>query len=326
MKSNKEDLYYPKHIFIETVGSLCTTNCIMCSRDKWTRKPLIMKDDIYEKVLQGFMPYLDKIEKVSFFNYGEPLLDPMIGPRIARARELGFRGTGISTNATELSEDKAKSLLDAGLEALICSIDGIEAATHEKIRPGAKFNEIVDNILNFIELRKQHQARTRLIVRFTAQQLNIDEWPAFKDFWLSKLDSSYNDIVFFMRVHSWGTANDDFKSQDTFGDGGAYICPDFLTKQYIFADGSAAFCCADCNGTFKDLGNAAFNDPIEIYNKAVFKKYRQYMQKGRINELDLCRECSIPMSRCNIVEYSPNGSVNKFEMGKKFIEDFLKSC
>lgn len=285
-----------------------------------------MKDDIYERVLQNFLPYCDKIEKVSFFNYGEPLLDPKIGPRIARARKLGFRGTGISTNATELNKDKSKSLLDAGLEALICSIDGVKAQTHEKIRPGAKFNEIIENILNFIKLRKQQKSDTRLIIRFTAQQLNIDEWLDFKEFWLKRLDSSYNDIVFFMRVHSWGTGNEDFEFQDMFRDQSAYICPDFLTKQYIFADGSAAFCCADYNGEFKDLGNAAFEDPIEIYNKPIFKKYRDYMRQGRIGELDLCKDCSIPMSRCNIIEYSPNGKTDEFEAGKKFIEDFLKSC
>ena len=66
-------MYYPKHIFIETVGAVCTTSCTMCSKPNWTRKPLIMKDEIFEKVLQNFLPYLDKIEKVSFFNFGEPL-------------------------------------------------------------------------------------------------------------------------------------------------------------------------------------------------------------------------------------------------------------
>lgn len=297
----------------------------MCSKPNWNRKPLIMKDDIYEKVLQNFLPYLDKIEKVSFFNYGEPLLDPNIGPRIARARTLGFRGTGISTNATELSKEKSKSLLDSGLEALICSIDGVKAETHEKIRLGARFDDITENILNFIKFRKEHQSRTRLIIRFTAQQMNIDEWPDFKELWLSRLDSSYKDIVFFMRVHSWGKGNEGFQSQDMFKDQALYLCHDFLTKQYIFADGSAAFCCADCNGVFKDLGNAALEDPIEIYNKAIFRKYRDYMRQGRIRELDLCKECSIPMSRCNVVEYSPDGGVREFEVGKKFIEEFMKS-
>lgn len=317
-------MYYPKHIFIETVGSVCTTTCIMCSKPKWERKPVIMSDDIFERILQNFMKYRDKIEKISFFNFGEPLLDRKIGPRIFRTRELGFRGTGISTNATELTEEKSMSLLDAGLETLICSLDGVKAETHEMIRVGADFKQIVQNILNFLKLRDGHESRTRLVIRFTAQRINIDQWPEFKEFWLSKLDSSYNDIVFFMRVHSWGEGNDGFKSQDTVEDHTSYICPDFLTKQYIFADGSVAFCCADYNGVY-ELGNAAFEDPIELYNKAIFKKYRDYMKQGRIRELDLCKECSIPMSRCNIIEYSPNGDVNKYEVDAQFYEDFMKS-
>lgn len=317
-------MYYPKHIFIETVGSLCTTSCVMCSRPNWSREPLIMKDDVYEKVLQSFLPHRNKIEKVSFFNYGEPLLDPSIGLRVARARSLGFGGTGISTNATELSEEKSKSLLDSGLEALICSIDGVRAETHEKIRPGAKFNDITENILKFMDLRKKCGARTRLIIRFTAQQMNIEEWPDFKELWLNRLDNSYGDIVFFMRVHSWGKGNELFSFQDLFRDQASYLCHDFLTKQYVFADGSAAFCCADYNGVFKELGNVALEDPIEIYNKPIFKKYRDYMRQGRIKELDLCKSCSIPMSRCNVIEYSPDGRTREFEVGKKFIEDFME--
>jgi MoaA/NifB/PqqE/SkfB family radical SAM enzyme len=297
----------------------------MCSKPQWTRKPLIMKDDIYEKVLKNFLPYKDRIEKVSFFNYGEPLIDPDIGPRIARARALGFRGTGLSTNATELTPEKSLSLLDAGLETLICSLDGVKAETHEAIRPGARFNEIVENILNFIKLRSEHKARTRLVIRFTAQQMNMSEWPDFKEQWLARLDAGYNDIVFFMRVHSWGEGNENFKSQDVFKDGGAYLCHDFLTKQYVFADGSVAFCCSDCNGFFKDLGNAAFEDPIEIYNKPVFRQYRDYMRQGRIRELALCKKCSIPMSRCNVIEYSPDGKVLEFEAGRDFIDEFMKS-
>jgi len=280
-----------------------------------------MSDETYERILHNFLPYRDKIERTSLFNFGEPLVDPKIGPRIARARQLGFCGTGISTNATELTGKKSKSLLDAGLETLICSLDGINAATHEKIRVGAKFENIVANILGFIKLREDHEARTRLVIRFCAQKMNIAEWPDFKEFWLSRLDSSYNDIVFFMRVHSWGEGNEDFKSQDMYGDAAIYVCADFLMKEYVLADGSVAFCSADCDADFKTLGKATLEDPIQIYNKPAFKHYRDYMKEGRIRELNLCKNCSVPMSRCNTIEYSPNGKINKFEAGKTWVWD-----
>lgn len=315
-------MYYPKHIFIETVGAMCTTDCIMCVRDKWKRKPLIMNDETYEKILQNFLPYQDKIERVSLLNFGEPLLDPKIGPRVARARELGYRGIGISTNATELSEEKSKSLLDAGLDTLICSVDGIKKETHEKIRVGANYEKIVSNILGFIKLRESHEAQTRIVMRFCAQKLNIDEWPDYKKFWLSKLNNSYNDIVFYMRVHSWGEGNEEFISQDTYKDMNNYPCADFLMKEYVLSDGTVAFCSADCNGDFEKLGNASLEDPVQIYNKPPFVNARQYMKEGRIRELNTCKNCSIPMSRCNTVEYSPDGTINKFEPGKTWIWDW----
>jgi MoaA/NifB/PqqE/SkfB family radical SAM enzyme len=317
-------MYCPKHIFIETVGSACTTRCTMCSISKWDRKPMIMGDEAYEKILQNFLPYVDEIEKISFFNFGEPLLDQKIGPRIARAKELGFRGTGISTNATALNEKRSIALLDAGLETLICSLDGNTAETHESIRVRANFKKIVSNIIRFIELREERGGATRLVVRFTAMKENIHEWPDFKKDWLSRLDDKYNDIVFFMRVHDWGDGNEDYESQDAAHDKATYTCPDFLSKQYVFADGSVAFCCADYNGFFK-LPSAITEDPIKIYNNEIFSKYRSYMKDGRINELKHCDDCSIPMSRCNIVEYSPNGNINKYELSEHIAEEYVES-
>ena len=62
------------------------------------------------------------------------------------------------------------ALLDAGLETLICSLDGVKAETHESIRIGAVFEEVVSNITRFLKLRAERNGRTRVVIRFTAQK------------------------------------------------------------------------------------------------------------------------------------------------------------
>ena len=69
----------------------------------------------------------------------------------------------------------------------------------------------------------------------------------------------------------------------------------------VYSSGRVGFCCADDNGFF-ELGNVIDNDPIDIYNSEQFSKYRRYMQKGRISELEHCRGCTIPQSRAAILK------------------------
>ena len=65
----------PKHLQIETVNGICTSRCVMCTYKKWTRKPNIMKNDIFEKILTKFVPYRENFNYLTLHGNGEPLVD-----------------------------------------------------------------------------------------------------------------------------------------------------------------------------------------------------------------------------------------------------------
>lgn len=73
-------------------------------------------------------------------------------------------------------------------------------------------------------------------------------------------------------------------------------CQEVFEKLMIYADGRVALCCVDDNCYF-DIGNAFEQDPVEIFNNEIFNKYRNYMEEGRIMELEHCKNCSIPRSK-----------------------------
>ena len=63
----------------------------------------------------------------------------------------------------------------------------------------------------------------------------------------------------------------------------------------IFSDGSLALCCCDQFGHY-DIGNVLDDDPIELFNSKYFTQYREKMKKGKILNLELCKNCSVVYS------------------------------
>ena len=286
----------PEQVLIETVNGKCTVKCIMCGISDWTRKPNIMNKDVFIAILEKLKPYQKRIPLLTLFGCGEPLLDKGLSEKIRIAKKMGFIGLGFASNCTELYEDRSRELIEAGLDTIICSIDGIKSETHEAIRIGANFEKIVRNFRNFIEIRNKI-GKTKVLIRFVRQEINKHEWTSFLAYWRKEINKDYGDEVIRFDVHNWGNTVEGYNLKDvnreTCKD--KIICNELSIKLLIRSRGEMAFCDADDNGFF-ELGNAIVEDPIKIYNNEIFKKYRTFMKNGRISELEYCKDCTIPRS------------------------------
>lgn len=293
----------PKHVQIASVTGLCTSRCVMCTYKTWTRKPNIMKNDIYKCILEKFIPYREQIQYLTLHGNGEPLLDKGLAEKVRIAKSLRFKGTGFATNCTELDEVTARDLITAGLDTIICSIDGINKNTHESIRVGTNFDQVVANVQNFIKIRNKI-GKTRVMVRFILQERNKNEWPPFFDYWSKKLNKTFGDKVVKFDIHNNAAKLESYEAMDPNKNISLdnYICESLFERIIIFSNGDLAFCDADDNGFF-NLGNVINDDPIKLYNGETFNHYRKMMQDGKIHELEHCKNCTIPRSRA-LKEYN----------------------
>ena len=288
----------PEHIHIEAVNGTCTSRCIMCRIEHWTRKPNIMDNESFRQIIEKFKPYRDKIQYVTLHGCGEPLIDKELAAKIKIAKEMGFKGVGFATNCTLLNKDRSRELVGAGLDTIICSIDGIKKDTHESIRIGTKFDVVVSNVKNFMKIRNEI-GMTKTIIRFIRQEKNKDEWIAFLEYWSKLINKDFGDEIIKFDIHNCGGKLDEYQFKDlnrefVLEDG--YVCEEVFERMSIFSDGNIAFCNADDNQFFY-IGNALKEDPIQIYNGEIFERYRDMMKKGRIRELKYCNTCTIPRSR-----------------------------
>ena len=293
----------PRHVQIETVGGrgMCTARCSMCTIEDWRKPPRIMPNADFQKLVDDLTPFREHVDYVTLHCNGEPLMDKRLHDKVAYLRQRGFRGTGFASNCTLLSLTRAVQLLDAGLETLICSIDGARKETHEAIRARTSFEQVVGNVERFLRLRDERAARgmaaTRVIARFILQDRNRDEWPEYRAYWQQRVDPARGDQVVQFPMHNWGGQMANWEQNlATYGQGGVFQCEDLYERLIVFSDGEVAHCDADYNGFFAH-GNVLREHFLDIYNGPVFARYRSAMEAGRLCELEHCKSCSIPLAR-----------------------------
>lgn len=300
---NGRECIMPRHVQIESVGGkgMCTARCTMCTIEDWQKPPRIMQQAEFEKFVLDLAPYREHIDYVTLHCNGEPLMDKRLHDKVAFLKQRGFRGTGFATNCTLLDERRAQALLAAGLDTIICSIDGATKAVHESIRHRTNFDTIVQNVERFLALRNERAARglpaTRVLVRFILQDKNRHEWDAYQAFWRQRLDPERGDGVLQFPVHNWGGQMENWRQNlELYGAGQVFECEDLYERLIVFSDGQVSHCDADYNGFFPH-GSVFEAHFLDIYNGPVFTRYREAMAAGKLCELEHCNSCSIPLAR-----------------------------
>ena len=255
-----------------------------------------MPNDMFEKIVKRLAPLRDHIKIFTLLGLGETLLDKHVADKIRIAREHGFNNdVGVFTNAMALTKDMTDGLLRAGLQVLICSIDGYSKETYESIRVGSNLETVISNIDYFIEQRNIIDRPIKIIIRFTKQKANEHECDDFYNYWTGKLKE--NDAVFFYDVHNTG-GSIDVSDKSVDADCTFQSCPEVYKRMIIFSDGSMGLCCGDQFGHY-NVGSILDKDPLELYNGPVFTEYREEMKKGNISKLDLCKNCTVSRSTAN---------------------------
>ena len=191
---------YPKFIEIETMSG-CNAKCIMCPVPTQKRKGII-KDNLFTKIVDEISHYKDWINFVSLSRNGEPLLDKKLPSRVKQLKDAGIKYVSFSTNASLLTREKGKELLESGLDELRISIDGFSKNTFETVRKGLDYEQVKMNALNFIKMRNDAGIKPSIQIRFVEQEENKHEIKEWTNFWSSVI--SKNDVVASKKMHSWG--------------------------------------------------------------------------------------------------------------------------
>jgi len=253
-----------------------------------------MSEENFEKIVDKFIPYVSKIKFVSLWGLGEPLLDKGLFEKIKYLKKYNFRNVAIATNADLMNDEKQMGLLEAGIDTVIFSIDGINKKTHESIRRNTHFENIIKNVQSCIEKRNLGKYKTRFLLRMVRQKSNYQQWPEYVKYWKKFIDNKKGDDIIAFGLQSLGGL---LKEQGSINYN--IPCLDINERMIMDFDGEVTLCCGDIpgrKGRFK-IGNVLREDPIVIFNNKVFEYYREMNASGLRGHLYLCRKCDVPDRR-----------------------------
>ena len=136
-----------------------------------------MSPETFERLAPAF-PYLHSLV---LNGIGEPLLHPHLETFISRARALlpESAWVGFQSNGMLLTEERAASFVDAGLDRICISLDTVSDDSFRSIRSGGEMRGIVAAFANLNKAKAGRQERElRIGIEFVLMRNNLADLPA----------------------------------------------------------------------------------------------------------------------------------------------------
>jgi radical SAM protein with 4Fe4S-binding SPASM domain len=195
----------------------------------------------------------------------------------------------INTNATLLEENMNRKLIERGLTRIRIGFDGATADTYEKIRIGANFHKVKDNILNCIRIRNE-MGSSLPIVRVSCVHLseNDKEIQDFITFWKPQVD--YVSIQRY-KPHEFTQE----RERGKMGAGEKVVenvkCSQPFESLYIRVNGDVHACCSMVYGP--RVGSIFESSVSDIWNSDKMKRLRWLLKNGVWDDIPTCKKCMI---------------------------------
>lgn len=149
---------FPKRINIQTQGG-CNARCVSCPSHQVTGKIPMGKMDwsLFKKIVDECAGH--DMSRINPFSQNEPLIDKEIAKRVAYIKEkCGDRVTSlVISNGSLLTEQLMHSFIDAGLDRLKISLQGLTRDSYERVMVGLKHDVTYANVEKAIHIKGLHQ-------------------------------------------------------------------------------------------------------------------------------------------------------------------------
>lgn len=173
-------LHRPLEVHLQLTSG-CNLDCYMCHehlRPEVARRGRGMRfldAGILERIEREVMPYSSRLH---LGVGGEPMLAPQFLEVVERAHARNQR-IHLTTNGTRIATERVAEVLARCVATIEVSVDGATPETYERVRAGASFARLVQNL----ELLDRHRApfepeeRARLVLCMVLMASNAHELP-----------------------------------------------------------------------------------------------------------------------------------------------------
>jgi hypothetical protein len=266
---------FPDVVRIETTNA-CNACCTICPRRNINRQISRMDDALYLQLIDECAS--SGCGEIHLHNFGEPLMDKQLENRVSYAKGKGIKKVKIFSNGSLLNCERAKGLIDAGLDEIKISIDGASKEEFESIRVPLQFETVVQNIIDLVAMR--NTSKSPMKVHITCCSTS-DKQATMKP--LKNIVDGFS----FSRIHNWGNGEQTKNSCRP-----RKPCSRLWRNLTVLAGGDVSLCCLDYDGRHL-MGRVDENTSIrDIWNSPAYRQVRQLHKEGRQDDIALCANCT----------------------------------
>ncbi|MBL8026566.1 MAG: radical SAM protein [Fibrobacteres bacterium] len=288
-------LEVPFTIFVDP-SDACNFQCKFCptgNREMLkgiNRIPGIMDFDLYKKIVDDICEFPHPIKVLRLYKDGEPLMHPKFPEMIAYAKQKKCSiEVDTTTNASLLTPEKSRQLIDAGLDRINISVEGVSSEQYKQFSGyELDFEKYVENVRYFYENKKN----CLVCVKICGDILSEEEKKKFLDTF-----GNISDRIFIEHIAPcW--PNFELTDVKVNNEQGIYgqpikevmVCPYIFYSISINSDGKASLCFLDWARKLI-VGDARTESIKEIWNGEKLYEYRKLHLEKRRKEHPVCGVC-----------------------------------
>lgn len=301
----------PMIVFVDP-ASTCNFKCRFCpTGDRQLIKETgrwqgLMDFTIYKKIIDDLKEFDRPLKVLRLYKEGEPLLNNRFADMVRYAKESGVvEYIDTTTNGYLLEPKKIKPILDAGLDRINISVDGLSDQQFLEFT-GVKvdFEKFADNIRNLYEIKGDCE----ICIKITGDFMSADE----KEFFFDTF-GDFADRIFIENVAPCWPEYDVQDRLDVAITKGIYdqpignvnTCPYMFYSISVNSDGSVSLCFLDWAHRLI-IGDVRKKSLKEIWDGEALFQYQIDHLFGKRKENPVCGQCG-QLTHClpdNIDQYA----------------------
>ena len=302
----------PLSMFIEP-SDKCNFRCKFCltsdlelMRKTKGRNHGNMDFDLYKKIINDLNEFDDNIKLLHIYKEGEPLLNPNFYKMVELAKKSKkINRISTTTNAYLLNQELSLKIIEAGLDRINISIEGINEEQYLNIaNVKIDFKKLIDQIDFFYK----NKNKCEVSIKIVGNHLTDEDKKRFYDIFGNICDFIFIENI----VPIWYNFKYDDINVETnksvIGEKIDYVdvCPQIFYSFAINSDGTVSTCCADWSRKLI-IGDTKLESVKNIWNGSLLKELQIDMLKGNRKNHTIC-------STCNNPTYNSTDNLDKFAL------------
>ncbi len=296
------------YYYIVDICNVCNLRCPLCPTGNTTiaRKQAMLSHGQYEAIFEKIREYA---LVVSFYNHGEPMLNPDVFSIIEYTHRNRV-GTNISSNFNWPQPVDINDFIRSGLDYVTVSLDGVTQETYQQYRVRGDVREVFDNMKRLVSAKRALRSRTPFVewqfIVFKHNEHEMDE--------ARKLAAEIG--VDLLRFVSPGVPPEDmhdacledkwmptnplyWERHPKLVEDRGYVfdraCFYLYRSMFVYPGGGVTPCCF-AHDDRQDFGNLYNNSVSEIWNNETYRSARLLFSKGtRASDRveTICDKCTV---------------------------------